>query len=65
MKHAIIDATTNAPIETQEIENTPAKGDRVTLSDGRVGIVKRTGVVKENLMQKAANLGVYVQVPQQ
>lgn len=66
MKFAIIDARSNSHIETRDIERLPAQGERLALSDGRVGIVKKTGIVKENLMQKGvANQGVWVEISKQ
>ncbi len=63
MKSVIIDARSNSEIETRDIERAPAQGEKLALSDGRAGIVKNTGIVKENLMQKGvANQGVWVEI---
>ncbi len=66
MKYVIIDARSNSQIETRDIEEVPAQGEKLPLSDGRTGIVKNTGIVRENLMQAGvANQGVWVTISEQ
>lgn len=66
MKVVILDAKSNSQIETREIASLPAKGERLALPGGRVGIVTDTGIVKENLMQAGvANQGVWVTISEQ
>lgn len=63
MEYVIIDTSNNSQIETRQIERAPAQGEKLPLSDGRIGIVKSTGIVKEHLMRKGVpNQGVWVNI---